>query len=111
VVAEQSNQGLHKSVVEFLREEVLERFELVINADGSHQHPPSIDMPSGASVTTDEGDSCQSLDDLIAYCYEEGRFPFPAKYKCRIGIQSRAKMRMLRRSNGKFGLFCEGKVP
>jgi hypothetical protein len=96
-------------VVEFLREEVLERFTLTVNADGSGQWP-CVEVPRGASVSTDSGDCCDSIDELISYCHEQHKWSLPLTHKCRVGIQSRVQMRMLRRSNGKFGLFCEGKA-
>jgi hypothetical protein len=93
--------------VEFMCEEVLGRFSLAIQESGYSLQPAIIEVPRGASVTTDDGDSCDSIDEMISYCQELGVVRL---YWCRVGIQSRVNMRMLRRSNGKFGLFYDGKA-
>lgn len=72
--------------VEFLFEDVLDRFKLCVQADQSYctdaAYVPEWD---GATFVTCDGDSADSLDGLIAQCVANNpSWMYPLSYQCRV---------------------------
>jgi hypothetical protein len=100
------------NVIEFLTEDVLERFTLVVKEDGSSRsYPDVIRMPNGAMACTNEGHCSMDVDELATQCHAlhtDTPWLFPLKYSCRVGITICVNMRLAKAPDG-FCLKYEGK--
>ena len=85
----------------FLSEDVISRFDLRIYQNGEASYPVTR-VPNGASVTTDEGHCALSIPDVVDQCDADGQrqpWRYPLSYRCRVGVSTRVKMRMVYRDD------------
>lgn len=75
------------SFMEFMVEDVADRFMLCVYQDGRWWTDPYVvpDYP-GTWCVTDEGDTAESVDGLVVTCIEANPayFRYPIKYQCRV---------------------------
>ncbi len=88
------------TIVPFQQEDVLARFKLIIQADGSFQCEPEQRLSVVADhaarlgietikIITNEGDTADSLYELLGRFIDEPDFLYPLDYHCRISILSK----------------------
>jgi hypothetical protein len=77
-------------VVEFVAEDVVDRFQLTVNDDGGFRTDPiALETRPGTLITTDEGDTAATIEELIGIVYasaERTPWLFPLDYRCRVSI-------------------------